>query len=141
MKSGIFCPNPYPWILDKNSQFCELSKRHFWTKNQTKIPKFCFWELASFLEKKIRLFFLMYPHNFQNFFFWELSKRHFWTFVLVSNLFILNLYLTLLFYRALKWSGFLSENDTSSVSKIWFFKKSPNLYTIIRVGFFDPKWR
>ena len=36
---------------------------------------------------------------------------------------------------------FLSENDASSVPKIRFFKKSPNLDTIIRVGIFLQKWR
>ena len=35
--------------------------------------------------------------------------------------------------------GFSSENDANSVRKIRFFKKSSNLDTIIRVGFFVQK--
>ena len=41
--------NPYPWILDKKIQILGI-------------------ELASFLDKKSRLFFLIYPHNFQKIF-------------------------------------------------------------------------
>ena len=75
---------------------CPLTPiREFWTKN----PNSGIWvsvisgqkiqqnskililgiELASFLDKKSRPFFLIYPHKSQKIFFWELSQRHFWT--------------------------------------------------------------
>jgi len=74
-------------------------------------------ELASFLDKKSRPFSTVNPYNFQ---------KYFYSYIVVLN--VLECVLV-----------FLSENDASSVPKIRFFKKSPNLYTINRVGFFVQK--
>ena len=39
--------NPYPRILEKKSKNREMSKRHFWKKNPSKIPKIAFWEMSK----------------------------------------------------------------------------------------------
>ena len=56
--------NPYPLTLDKKSNFWDLSKRHFWTKNPDYFPEYIiiifkniFLEIesASFLDKRTRM--------------------------------------------------------------------------------------